>query len=115
MQVHILDPSLGPEMLNHAIRNADGSLVRFTDLDGALLTFATEACPAKRAFAWSAEAGLRFARKVGWEAAADLSVPQGAWGSETCDAGVRERFFSDAMSLQSLEMRRHFDAMTNAA
>lgn len=66
--MHILDPALGPEILSHDIKSADGSVIRFAELDGTLL-FATEARPARRAFAWYAEAGLRFARKVGWAAA----------------------------------------------
>lgn len=99
--MHILDPTLGPEMLNHDIKSADGSVIRFAELDGTSLNFATEARPAKRAFALHAQAGLRFARKVGWAAAINLSVPPTAWGSDTCDAGIREQFLSDAISLSN--------------
>ena len=104
MQVHILDPTLGPQMINNDIQNADGSPIRFADLDGTLLKFATEARPAKRAFAWYAEQGLRHAKKVGWAAATQLTVPPIAWGSDTCDAGIRDRFFGDALALQSAEV-----------
>ncbi|DBA82710.1 TPA: hypothetical protein ACH3X1_006945 [Trebouxia sp. C0004] len=61
LQVHILDPTLGPQMINNDIQNADGSPIRFADLDGTLLKFATEARPAKRAFAWYAEQAKRLA------------------------------------------------------
>ena len=53
-------------MIDNDIQNADGSPIRFADLDGTLLKFATEARPAKRAFAWFAEQGLRHAKKIGW-------------------------------------------------
>jgi hypothetical protein len=108
MQVHILDPTLGPQMINNNIQNADGSPIRFAELDGTLLHFATEARPAKQAFAWYAEQGLRYAKKVGWAAAAQLTVPSIAWGSETCDAGIRDRFFGDALALQSAEIIEAF-------
>ncbi|KAL0026982.1 hypothetical protein WJX79_005762 [Trebouxia sp. C0005] len=45
--------SLGPQMINNNTQNAAGSPIRFAELDGTLLHFATEARPAKRAFAWS--------------------------------------------------------------
>ena len=55
-------------MINTNIQNAAGSPIRFADLDGTLLKFATEARPAKCAFAWFAEQGLRHAKKIGWHA-----------------------------------------------
>lgn len=91
-------------MINNNTQNAAGSPIRFAELDGTLLHFATEARPAKRAFAWYAEQGLRYAKKVGWAAAAHLTVPSIAWGSETCDAGIHDRFFGDALALQSAEI-----------
>ena len=91
-------------MISNNIKNADGVPIRFAELDGTLLQFATEARPAKRAFAWCAEQGLRYAKKVGWAAAAHLAVPPIAWGSDTCDAGIRDRFFGDALALQSAEI-----------
>ena len=90
MQVYILDPTLGPQMIDTNIQNAAGSPIRFADLDGTLLKFATEARPAKRAFAWFAEQGLRHAKKIGWAAATQLTVPSVAWCSDTCDAGILE-------------------------
>ena len=91
------------QMINNDIQDADGSPIRFADLEVTLVKFATEARPLKRAFAWYAEQGLRHARKVGW-AATQLTVPPTAWGSETCDAGTRDRFFGDALALQSAEV-----------
>ena len=37
MQVHILDPTLVPQMINTNIQNAAGSPIRFADLDGTSL------------------------------------------------------------------------------
>ena len=85
-------------MIKNNIQNADGSPIRFAELDGTLSQFATEARPAKRAFAWYAEQALRYAKKVGWAAAAQLTVPSIAWGSEMCDAGIRDRFLGDALA-----------------
>ena len=84
MQVHIFNPILGPQMINNDIQNADGSLIRFADLDGTLLKFAAEARPAAHTFAWYAEQGLRYAKRVGLAAATQLTVPRIAWGSDTC-------------------------------
>lgn len=91
-------------MIKTNIQNAAGSPIRFADLDGTLLKFATEARPAKQAFAWFAEQGLRHAKKIGWAAATQPTVPPIAWGSDTCDAGIRDRFLGDALALQSAEV-----------
>ena len=89
-------------MINNTILNADGNVVRFQDVDGELLQFATEARPAKRAFAWHAEAALRLGKGFGWPAAFALTVPGGAWGSDTCDSSIRNQYFRDVLQLQGL-------------
>ena len=99
-----MDPVLGPQGISNNIKNGDGMHIRFAELDGTLLQFATQARPAKQAFAWCAEQGLRYAKKVGWAAAAHLAVLQIAKGSETCDTGVWNRFSGDALALQSAEI-----------
>ena len=50
MQIHILDPQLGPKMVHAEVKDSTGQ-IKFQDLDGTVLQFATAACPAKRAFA----------------------------------------------------------------
>ncbi|KAL3137348.1 hypothetical protein ABBQ32_006880 [Trebouxia sp. C0010 RCD-2024] len=99
--LHVLDPSLGSEMIYNTILTASGATVKFADIDGNLLHFATEARPAKRAFAWHAEEALRFGKVVGWPAASLLTVPPSAWSSDTCDSSIRDRYFHDLLELQA--------------
>ncbi|DBA95588.1 TPA: hypothetical protein ACH3X3_013437 [Trebouxia sp. C0006] len=101
VQLHILDPSLGSEMINNTILNASGAAVKFADIDGTALQFVTETRPAKRAFAWHAEEALHFGKAVGWPAASLLTVPPSAWSSETCDSSIRDRYFHDLLELQA--------------
>ena len=101
VQVHILDPLLVSEMINKSILSNSGAAIRFADIDGNLLQFATEARPAKRAFAWHAEEALQFGKAVGWPAAFLLTVPPSAWTSETCDSSIRDRYFQDLLELQA--------------
>ena len=100
VQLHILHPSLGAEMIHNTILNASGDAVKFTDIDGNLLQFATEARPSKRAFAWHAEEALHFGKAVGWPAASLLTVPPSAWSSDTCDSSICNRYFHDLLELQ---------------
>ncbi|KAA6429218.1 MAG: hypothetical protein FRX49_00614 [Trebouxia sp. A1-2] len=99
--LHVLDPSLGSEMINNTILNASGAAVKFADIDGAALQFVTETCPAKRAFAWHAEEALHFGKAVGWPAASLLTVPPSAWSSDTCDSSIRDQYFHDLLKLQA--------------
>ena len=101
VQLHVLDPSLGSEMINNTILNASGAAVKFADIDGAALQFVTETCPAKRAFAWHAEEALHFGKAVGWPAASLLTVPPSAWSSDTCDSSIRDQYFHDLLKLQA--------------
>lgn len=101
VQLHILDPSLGSEMINNTILNASGAAVKFADIDGTALQFVTETRPAKRAFAWHAEEALHFGKAVGWPAASLLTVPPSAWSSDTCDSSIRDRYFHDLLELQA--------------
>ena len=101
MQIHILDPQLGPKMVHAEVKDSTGCQIKFQDLDGTVLQFATAARPAKRAFAWHAEMALRFGSDKQWPAATTLAVPPFAWSSETCDSEIRERFFGDLMGLSS--------------
>lgn len=94
-KVHVLDPTLGPQMINNHIQNADGSPIRFAELDGTLLQFATAAHPAKQPFAFLRSVNPiqrspgtlnrvnAMQQKVGWAAAAHLTMVSIAWGSET--------------------------------
>lgn len=99
--LHILDPSLGSEMINNAILGASGAAVKFADIDGTALQFVTETRPAKRAFAWHAEEALHFGKAVGWPAASLLTVPPSAWSSDTCDSSIRDQYFHDLLELQA--------------
>ena len=101
MQLHILDPSLGSEMINNTILNASGAAVKFADIDGAALQFVTETRPTKRAFAWHAEEALHWGKAVGWPAASLLTVPPSAWSSDTCDSSIRDQYFHDLLELQA--------------
>ncbi len=99
VQVHILSPDLSPKMVHNSIRDdATNAPITFEDLDGQLLRFATEARPAKQAFAWHAEGALRIGKALGWPAASRHTVPRVAWSSETCDSAIRERYFHDQQS-----------------
>ena len=100
VQLHILDPSLGSEMINNTILNASGAAVKFADIDGTALQFVTETRPAKRAFAWHAEEALHFGKAVGWPAASLLTVPPSAWSSDTCDSSIRDQYFHDLLEMQ---------------
>lgn len=97
-KIHILDPQLGPKMVHAEVKDCQ---IKFQDLDGTVLQFATAARPAKRAFAWHAEMAVRFGSDKQWSAATTLAVPPFAWSSETCDSEIRERFFGDLMGLSS--------------
>ncbi|KAL0020581.1 hypothetical protein WJX77_005535 [Trebouxia sp. C0004] len=99
--LHILDPSIGSEMINNTVLSASGAAVAFSDIDGNLLRFATETRPCKRAFAWHAEEALHFGKAVGWPAASLLAVPPSAWSSDTCDSSIRSRDFRDVLELQA--------------
>ena len=101
MQIHILDPQLGPKVVHAEVKDSTGRQIKFQDLNGTVLQFATAARPAKRAFAWHAEMALRFGSDKQWPAATTLDVPPFAWSSETCDSEIRERFFGDLMGLSS--------------
>ena len=101
VQLHILDPSLGSEMINNTILSASGVAVKFADIDGTALQFVTETRPAKRAFAWHAEEALHFGKAVGWPAASLLTVPTSARSSDTCDSSIRDQYFHDLLELQA--------------
>ena len=101
MQIHILDPQLGPNMVHAEIMDPTGRQIQFQDLDGTVLRFAMAARPAKRASAWHAEMALQFGSDKQWPAATTLDVPPFAWSSETCDSEIRERFLRDLMGLSS--------------
>lgn len=101
MQLHVLDRALGSEIINNNILHASGATVKFADIDDKTVQFATEARPAKRAFAWHAEEALHFGKAVGWPAASLLSVPPSAWSSDTCDSSIRDRYFHDLLELQA--------------
>ena len=101
LQLHILDPSLGSEMVHKTILNASGAAVKFADIDGTALQFVTEIRPAKRAFAWHAEEALYFGIAVCWPAASLLTVPPSAWSSDPCDSSIRDRYFRDLLELQA--------------
>ncbi len=45
LQLHILDPSLGSEMINNTILNASGAAVKFADIDGTALQFVQKHAP----------------------------------------------------------------------
>ncbi len=102
MQTHILDLELGDSMVHDEIKDSTGRTIKFEDLDGTVLQFATAACPAKRAFAFHAEMALHYGSDKKWPAATKLHIPSFAWSSETCDSEIRERFFRDLMQLSSL-------------
>ena len=63
-------------MVHKSIRDdATGALITLGNLDGQLLHFATEACFARRAFAWHAEVAAHMGKALGWPAASPHTVP----------------------------------------
>ena len=111
--MHILDPSLGAEIISNIILSDSGAASRLEDINGNQLQFVTEARPAKRAFAWHAEQALRFGRSAGWPAASLLTVPPSAWSSDTCDSNIRDRYFQDLLELQVAEVPDEDDRLHN--
>ncbi|DBA90302.1 TPA: hypothetical protein ACH3X1_003589 [Trebouxia sp. C0004] len=90
--VHILSPDLSPKIVHNSIRDdATNAPITLGVIDGQLLQVATEARPAKLAFAWHAEGALRIGKALGWPSASHQTVPPVAWSSETCDSAIFER------------------------